>query len=107
MLAPSSASSQGRQKPKTTDKRTGVLLQYHQTVRVQQMSQKISGDAETVCVGAESAAKETVSASSHTETALQCLVKVAACHGVDLSVDGLRHSYAVGDAPILRALLLR
>ena len=71
------------------------------------MSQKISGDAETVCLGAESAATETASASSQTETALQCLVKVAAHHGADLSVDGLRHSYAVGDAPISRALLLR
>ena len=58
-------------------------------------------------MGAESAATETVSASSQTETALQCLVKVAAHHGIDLSVDGLRHSYAVGDAPISRALLLR
>ena len=32
---------------------------------------------------------------------------MAAHHGIDLSVDGLRHAYAIGDAPISQTLLLR
>ena len=72
------------------------------------MSQQISGDAEAVCVGEERAVADTTApVGSSAETALQCLVKVAAHHGIDLSVDGLRHAYAVGDAPISQTLLLR
>ncbi len=41
------------------------------------------------------------------QTALQCLTKVAKSHGVELSVDRLRHAYAVGENPISCALLLR
>ncbi len=41
------------------------------------------------------------------ETALQCLVSIARHHGIDLSVEHLRHTYAVGDVPIPRGLLLR
>src|SRR5262245_48029771 len=45
--------------------------------------------------------------SSQPQTALQCLVKVAGHHGVDLSVDRLRHTHAVGTAPISQVKLLR
>jgi subfamily B ATP-binding cassette protein HlyB/CyaB len=41
------------------------------------------------------------------QTALQCLVKIASHHGIDLSVDRLRHAYAIGGAPIPQVLLLR
>ena len=44
---------------------------------------------------------------SQPETALSCLAKVAAHHGVDLSVDRLRHTYAIGTDPISQTLLLR
>ena len=40
-------------------------------------------------------------------TGLQCLVSVAGYHGLDLSVDGLSHKYAIGSGPISQALLLR
>src|ERR1700682_5376801 len=49
----------------------------------------------------------TESGSAQSQTALQCLVTVAGHHGLDLSVDRLRHTYAVGDAPISQVLLLR
>jgi ATP-binding cassette, subfamily B, bacterial HlyB/CyaB len=49
----------------------------------------------------------TDSGTAHPQTALQCLARVAGHHGVDLSVDRLRHTYAVGDGPISQALLLR
>ena len=45
--------------------------------------------------------------SSQPRTALQCLVSVASHHGVDLSIDRLRHTYAVGDAAISQVTLLR
>jgi ATP-binding cassette subfamily B protein len=41
------------------------------------------------------------------QTALQCLVSVAGHHGLDLSADRLRHTYAIGDVPISQVLLLR
>jgi ATP-binding cassette subfamily B protein len=44
---------------------------------------------------------------SQPQTALSCLAKVAARHGVDLSVDRLRHTYAIGNNPISQTLLLR
>jgi ATP-binding cassette, subfamily B, bacterial HlyB/CyaB len=40
-------------------------------------------------------------------TALQCLASVAGRHGLDLSVDGLCHKYAVDRNPISPVLLLR
>jgi ATP-binding cassette, subfamily B, bacterial HlyB/CyaB len=48
-----------------------------------------------------------MSSSSQPQTALQCLVRVAGHHGLDLSVDRLRHTYAVGDAEFSHATLLR
>jgi ATP-binding cassette subfamily B protein len=41
------------------------------------------------------------------QTALQCLVRVAGHHGVELSVERLSHSYALAAGPIQRSLLLR
>jgi ATP-binding cassette, subfamily B, bacterial HlyB/CyaB len=49
----------------------------------------------------------TESGTTHPQTGLQCLARIAGHHGVDLSVDRLRHIYAVGDGPISQALLLR
>lgn len=42
-----------------------------------------------------------------TRTALECLSRVAAHHGIDLPSDRLRHAYAVDDAGISTELLLR
>src|SRR5262245_8895345 len=47
------------------------------------------------------------SVASLPETALYCLVSVAGHHGIDLSVDRLRHSYAIGDVAVSQVLLLR
>ena len=69
------------------------------------MSQKTSGDMEIVSAGEER--MEIPTPESPIETALPCIAKVAAHHGIDLSVDGLRHSYATGDTPISQTLLLR
>jgi ATP-binding cassette, subfamily B, bacterial HlyB/CyaB len=41
------------------------------------------------------------------QTALECLVRVAAHHGFDLSVVRLRHVYAIGETSIPRQQLLR
>ena len=41
------------------------------------------------------------------ETCLHCLVSVARHHGIELTVERLRHTYAIADGPISRALLLR
>jgi len=72
------------------------------------MSQKISADAESDTTTKENAARHaSTPADVQSETALQCLAKVAAYHGVDLSVDGLRHQYAIGSAPMSQVLLLR
>jgi ATP-binding cassette, subfamily B, bacterial HlyB/CyaB len=72
------------------------------------MPQQTSGDTETVCANNERAVADTATPVVFpVETALQCLVKAAAHHGIDLSVDGLRHGYAIGDTPISRTLLLR
>jgi ATP-binding cassette subfamily B protein len=70
------------------------------------MSLQISAEAETrdATVIEKPAPKPSV---SQPQTALQCLVKVAAHHGVDLSVDRLRHAYAIGAAAISQTLMLR
>jgi len=41
------------------------------------------------------------------QTALECLARIATHHGVDLPVERLRHAYAVDGAPISQTLLLR
>ncbi|MGC1464485.1 MAG: peptidase domain-containing ABC transporter [Pseudolabrys sp.] len=70
------------------------------------MSLQISADVETRDIAAsdESVPKLLV---SQPQTALQCLVKVAMHHGIDLTVDRLRHAYAVGEGAVSRQLLLR
>jgi ATP-binding cassette, subfamily B, bacterial HlyB/CyaB len=40
-------------------------------------------------------------------TALDCLARIAAHHGVDLPVEHLRHAYPLGSAPVATTLLLR
>jgi len=42
-----------------------------------------------------------------TSTALECLARIASHHGLDVSSDRLRHTYAVGDGPVPPALMLR
>jgi ATP-binding cassette, subfamily B, bacterial HlyB/CyaB len=44
---------------------------------------------------------------SASRTELECLAKVAAHHGVDLAVERLKHSYAVGVVPVATNQLLR
>jgi ATP-binding cassette, subfamily B, bacterial HlyB/CyaB len=72
------------------------------------MSQQISADAEQGCT---SAATPTADAPDtprpESQTALECLARIAAHHGVDLPVERLRHAYAVDGAPISQTLLLR
>ena len=41
------------------------------------------------------------------ETCLLCLVSVARHHGIELSIERLRHTYALADGPIPHSLLLR
>jgi ATP-binding cassette, subfamily B, bacterial HlyB/CyaB len=44
---------------------------------------------------------------SASRTELECLAKVAAYHGVDLAVERLKHTYAVGVVPVATNQLLR
>ncbi|QPF86554.1 peptidase domain-containing ABC transporter [Bradyrhizobium genosp. L] len=44
---------------------------------------------------------------TETQTALECLSRVAVLHGVDLPVERLRHAYALDNTPVSQALLLR
>src|ERR1700730_2237649 len=65
------------------------------------MSQQISADAEQGCnPDVVPAADAPDYLRSESQTALQCLARVAAHHGVDLPVERLRHAYALGGAPI-------
>lgn len=68
------------------------------------MHQRISAEIER---GDEAAEIEQQEPAPQIHTALECLVKVARHHGADLSVDRLRHSYAVGDIPVSQTQLLR
>jgi ATP-binding cassette subfamily B protein len=72
------------------------------------MSQPTSVDAEGRLNGPDVAAVDP-SDPSHQQlrTALESLVNVARYHGIDLSVDRLRHTYALGDLPIPQVQLLR
>src|ERR1700688_1130813 len=72
------------------------------------MSQQTSADAEQSCNrAAEPAADTPDSPRSESQTALDCLARVAAHHGVDLPAERLRHAYAVDGTPISQTLLLR
>ncbi|WP_424629796.1 peptidase domain-containing ABC transporter [Bradyrhizobium sp. SYSU BS000235] len=68
------------------------------------MHQQISADLEH---GTEVAGIDQQETAPPIHTALECLVKVARHHGVDLSVDRLSHTHAVGDAAISQTQLLR
>lgn len=67
------------------------------------MSRRISADHEQSCSFEE--AKQGFSRESL--TALHCLSRIAALHGIDLPVDRLRHVYALSTGPISQKLLLR
>jgi ATP-binding cassette, subfamily B, bacterial HlyB/CyaB len=70
------------------------------------MSQAISVEADLA--GAEASpvnADEPVRPALRTE--LECLAKIAACHGVDLPVERLKHSYAIDGTPVSATRLLR
>jgi len=69
-----------------------------------QMHQQISADVER---GNEAVEIDQQESAPQTHTALECLVKIARHHGVDLAVDRLRHTYAVGDIPVSQTQLLR
>src|SRR4051794_14112815 len=68
------------------------------------MSRQISADPERSCNFEEA---EQGSLYPESLTALHCLARVAALHGLDLSTDRLRHAYAVTTEPIPQSLLLR
>ncbi len=69
-----------------------------------QMHQQISADVER---GNEAAEIDQQESAPQIHTALECLVKIARHHGVDLAVDRLRHTYAVAETPVSQIQLLR
>jgi subfamily B ATP-binding cassette protein HlyB/CyaB len=72
------------------------------------MSQQTSADAEQGCTAAAMPAADAPDTPRpESQTALECLARIAAHHGVDLPVERLRHAYAVDGAPISQTLLLR
>jgi ATP-binding cassette subfamily B protein len=68
------------------------------------MRQQTSANVELAEVPAADAP---VAPQLETQTALECLAKVAAHHGVHLPAERLRHAYAVDGAPISQVLLIR
>ena len=83
-----------------------MLFHCQQRQRVHQMPLKTSADTTSICIAESTVANETP-VTVATQTALQCLVKLGTHHGLDLSVEGLRHAYAVDDRSISPALLLK
>jgi ATP-binding cassette, subfamily B, bacterial HlyB/CyaB len=71
------------------------------------MSQQISADVERASDIAAASVVEAPESRTESETALECLARVATHHGLDLPVERLRHSYAIDGAPISQTLLLR
>ena len=72
------------------------------------MSQQTFGNvAPTLVVGEAADDDVPVTSSVETETALQCLARVATHHGLDLSAERLKHAYAIDGTPISHTLLLR
>lgn len=70
------------------------------------MSLQISADAPRESVDATPVERSDAPC-SQLETALQCLVKIATQHGIDVSVERLKHSYAVAAAPISKTTFVR
>ena len=66
------------------------------------MPQQTSANVELAEISATDAP---VAPRLETQTALECLAKVAAHHGIDLPAERLRHAYAVDGAPISQVLL--
>lgn len=72
------------------------------------MLQPTSADAAPVVATARVAAPSVAELTARqNETALRCLARTAGHHGLDLSVDGLRHSYGVGNSPVTPTQLSR
>ncbi|UTD27953.1 peptidase domain-containing ABC transporter [Bradyrhizobium sp. WD16] len=77
------------------------------------MSQPISaeiedvGEAPSAAVVDEAPAVVDEAPGPASRTALECLARVAAHHGVDLPADRLQHAYVVAGSPIATNLLLR
>ena len=71
------------------------------------MSRPTSVEADCVGDAAAQAANSNADSGLQARTGLQCLARIAAQHGVDLSVERLRHTYAVDGQPVPTTLLLR
>jgi subfamily B ATP-binding cassette protein HlyB/CyaB len=70
------------------------------------MSHLISGEIDGAGVAEAPAAKPDEAPELAAQTALECLTKIFAHHGIDLPIESLKHAYAVG-APLSLNLLLR
>lgn len=71
------------------------------------MSQPISVEVESSVSEQASIASPDETSRLATHTALECLAKIAAYHGIDLPAERLRHSYAIDGTPFSTNLLLR
>lgn len=71
------------------------------------MARSILADANVGTSCDRSVQEQSQSQQPDPQTALPCLAKIAAHHGVDLSVDRLRHAYAVGPGALSPTLVLR
>lgn len=71
------------------------------------MSRPTSVETDRVGDPAALAAKSNAASDLAARTGLQCLAKIAARHGVDLSVERLTHAYVVDGLPVPTTLLLR
>lgn len=71
------------------------------------MIQLTSADCENGDAGEVSVVTSDEASTSIPQTALECLTRVAAHHGIDLSIARLRHAYATDGTPISESLLLR
>ena len=71
------------------------------------MSQAISAEIEASEIVDAPASSSDESPGAVPRTALDCLSKVAAHHGIDLPAERLQHTYALDGSPIALSLLLR
>src|SRR2546423_3785123 len=68
------------------------------------MFQRISAELEQ---GWETGEGDGTTACPEQLTGFYCIAKIAAQHGLDLTVEQLRHAYPVDNVPISKTLLLR
>lgn len=73
------------------------------------MSQPISAEAaqNDNCAAEVVSLPQAEGSDAGSRTALECLAWVAAHHGIDLSVERLKHTYAIGQETVSRAMMLR